>query len=189
MKTKGDKKIMKEYMTVVRSRNYTYRYLKNLGNKLISDGIDINTQYTDGSTLLHLAVKLHDIKLVKLFLDLKVNPNIANETRNAPIHLAILNDRLDIVKMLVQNGADIELPTELEQTPLHLAVNTSNLEIIKYLVEQGADINIVDENNNSVLDYAIDEKNPNIIKYFLGLGLDEDHRLVMNEIIMKNNRG
>ena len=84
--------------------------------------------------------------------------------------------------------ADLELPSELEQTPLHLAVNTSNLEIIKYLIEQGADMNIVDENRKSVLDYAIDEANINICKYFLSLGLDEDHRLVMNEIINKGEQ-
>ena len=49
-------------------------------------------------------------------------------------------------------------------------------------------MNIVDENRKSVLDYAIDEGNINICKYFLSLGLDEDHRLVMNEIINKGEQ-
>ena len=180
-----DKAKMKEFIQLIKSKSFTYRYVKNYANKLIGEGIDISTQDGDGKTLLHVAILAHDIKLVKLFLDLGVNPNIANEARLAPIHLAVLNNRLDIIKLLKAYGADLELPSELEQTPLHIAVNTSNLEIIKYLIEQGADMNIVDENNSSVLDYAIDEANINIIKYFLSLGLDEDHRLVMNSIINK----
>lgn len=183
MDIKTDKAKMKEFMKMVKSRSFTYRYVKNYASKLINDNVDISTQDNDGKTLLHLAILLHDIKLVKLFLELGVNPNIANENKQAPIHLAVLDNRLDIIKLLKMYNADLEIPCELEQTPLHLAVNTSNLEIIKYLIEQGADMNIVDENCKSVLDYAIDEKNVNILKYFLSLGLDEDHRLVMNSIL------
>ena len=185
MNSRGDKSRMKEFMQMIKSKSYTFRYIKNYANKLIAEGVDISTQGSDGKTLLHVAIMAHDIRLVKLFLELGVNPNIANEGRYAPIHLAVLDNRLDIIKLLKAHNADLELPSELEQTPLHMAVNTSNLEIIMYLIDAGADMNIVDENNQSVLDYAIDEANANILRYFLSLGLDEDHRLVMSSILSK----
>jgi len=141
---KKDRSKVRELFGIVKSNPRNYRYLKSYINGLIKEGVDISYQDYAGNTLLHLAVKLKDIKLLKLFIDLGVNVNIANENRMVPLHNAILLNRLDMVDLLIESGTDIESPMELEQTPLHLAVSLGELEIVKYLVSMNANINMVD---------------------------------------------
>ncbi len=178
-----DEHSIKEYMSLLKSQKYTYRYLKARLKKLIIEKVEISRQDSDGSTLLHLAIKLNDMKLLKLFLESGVNPNLANDNNNAPIHLAILKNNLDALKLLIEYKCDVCLPSDFEETPLHLAVSESNLEAIKLLVENGADFNLVDENNCSVIDYVVDESNEDVVKYFLSCAIDEDHAAILKEII------
>lgn len=182
----SEKGKIKKFYDIVKENPHNYRMIKTIINDLREEDVDMSYQVEDGSTLLHLAIKLKDIKLLKLFLDNNVNVNLADYNRIAPIHLAIKNNRLDMLKLLIEYGADIELTMELEQTPLHQAICLDEVEIVKYLVKKGANIHMVDENNNSILDYAIDQRNIDIIRFLLDYGIDKEHRVVMNEIIKGN---
>ena len=59
---KGNKKLINEYMNLVKSDCKKYSFLQTRLSKLISDGVDVSTLGTGGNTLLHLAVSLESEK-------------------------------------------------------------------------------------------------------------------------------
>ena len=103
-----------ELFSILRNNSRNYRYIKSYTNSLVKENVDLSIQDENGNTLLHQAIKLKDIKLLKLFIDAGINVNLANEMRMAPIHCAISIARLDMVKLLADSGADLESTMELE---------------------------------------------------------------------------
>lgn len=183
---RGSKKQFNDFVRTVKQDPYRYFYIKNSLAKMKQQNIDINTQTSGGKTLLHIALKLNNIKLFNLFIRSGVNVNIANENGETPLHRAVIEKKMDFIKSLINNGCDIDIGAEQEQTPLHLAVITGNLDIVKYLVDRGADILMQDEINNYPIDYAIDEGDVNMIKYFLTKQEVDDSRIEkINKIFNK----
>jgi len=183
---RGSKRQFNDFVRTVKQDPHRYYYIKSSLIKMNLENIDVNTQIYGGQTLLHVALKLNNLKLFKLFLKANVNPDIANENGEAPIHLAVMKNKLNFVRILIQHGCDIDLGAELEQTPLHLAVITGNLDIIKYLVDHNAEILVQDENNFYPIDYAIDEADIAIIKYFLTKQeVDEIRKAKIEKILNK----
>ncbi len=186
MNKRGSKKIFNDFVKSVREDPKRYFYIHNNLNKMKEEDIDINTQGYNGNTLLHLALRLNDLRLFNIFLEAGVNPDLANDSGDAPIHLAVIKGKKDFIRSLIKYHCDINNGSELEQTPLHLAVITGNLEIVKYLVEQKADILLLDEINNLPIDYAIDEKDIRIIEYLLSKQeVDEERKTKINMILHK----
>src|SRR5690554_384975 len=174
----GDKKRFMEFVKCVKQNPHRYFYIKSTLIKLKEADVDINTQVYGGATLLHVALKLNNLKLFKLFIKSGVNVNLANESGETPLHRAVLENKMNFIKSLFNNEkCDLNMGAELEQTPLHLAVINGNLDIVKTLVDNGAEIMVLDEINNLPIDYAIDEKDINIIKYFLSKQDVNDTRL------------
>ena len=76
------------------------------GNEIINVK---NYRDTDCNTNLHIAVKNNLIKLVKYFLNKKINPNEKNKDGQTPLHLAIKGGNKKIIELLMKNGADINI--------------------------------------------------------------------------------
>ncbi|HNZ50452.1 MAG TPA: ankyrin repeat domain-containing protein [Bacilli bacterium] len=176
MNKRGAKKRFKDFVDCIKQDPHRYLYIKNMLWRLQNDGFDLNTQGYGGKTLLHLALKLNNLRLMNLFLSFGVNPNLADEQGNAPLHVAVLANQMRFIKGLVAHACDINLACEQEQSPLHLAVINGNLEVVKYLIENGADIMIQDELHNYPLDYAIEEKDDKILRYLLTKQEIDDER-------------
>ncbi|MFA7126874.1 MAG: ankyrin repeat domain-containing protein, partial [Bacilli bacterium] len=145
---RGDKKKFKEFVRAIKKNPLRYYFIHTGLKKLAEDGVDLNTQTYMNQTLLHLAIKLENARLLRMFLKAGVNVNLANEGGLTPLHMAVLEDRLDFVRILVLGGCDCNLGAEMEQTPLHLAVCNGKHDISKYLLDHGADIWALDEVNN-----------------------------------------
>lgn len=185
---RGSKRIFNDFVRTVRQDPNRYYYIKSTLLKMNEENIDVNTQIYGGQTLLHVALKLKNLKLFKLFLKAGVNPDLANENGEAPIHIAVNKNMMNFIKALIANGADIDLGAEIEQTPLHLAVITGNLDIVKYLVDHNAEVLVQDENNNYPIDYAIDEGDVQMIKYFLTKHeVNEERKEIIDKIL--NEKG
>jgi len=92
-----------------------------------------------GFTTLHRAVKQADIKLIKLLLKHKADPNIYSKNYDplTPFQQAVLRSPLDIVKLLAENGADLILLTlENKWSAAELAATKGRLGILKYLLSK-----------------------------------------------------
>ncbi|GEM_PF-327450 len=186
MNRRGDKKRFKDFVRCIKQDPHRYFYIKSTLAKLKQDDFDINNQGYGGRTLLHLALRLNNLRLMNLFLSFGVNPDLADEQGVAPIHYAVIGNKLRFVKCLATNGCDINLAAEQEQAPLHLAVINGHLEIAKCLIEHGADIMLLDENHNYPIDYAIDEKDEKMIRFLLTKQeIDDDRKDKINLILNK----
>ena len=66
---------------------------------------------------LNIAVKNNSIKLVKYFLNKKINPNIVNNDGQTPLHIALKEGNKEIIDLLLKNGADISLKDKEGKKP------------------------------------------------------------------------
>src|SRR5690554_1876994 len=83
---RGDKKKFKEFVSAIKKSPHSYYYIKSTLAKFRNEGIDVNTQVDMGKTLLHVAIKLKNIRLLNMFIKAGVNLNLANEMGNTPLH-------------------------------------------------------------------------------------------------------
>ena len=77
---------------------------------------------------LHIAVKNNSIKLVKYFLNKKLNPNDLNNDGQTPLHFALKEGNKEIIELLIKNGADINIKDNEGKKPF----DYGSKEIIKY---------------------------------------------------------
>ena len=186
-KRPATKKDVREFMQMIKMSPQKYLAIHSRLTKLIENGADLNTQGYLGQTLLHVAIKIGDLRLLNMFLDANVNVDLANDFCESPIHKAVIAGKLKFVEALVEHGCDLHAGCEQDQTPLHLAVSGGYVDIVKYLVEKGADPLILDERNYSPIDYAIDEKDTKILEYFMSCQfIDDERREKINKFLMKD---
>lgn len=60
-----------------------------------------------GTTLLHWAARVGDVKAVKKLLALGANPNLKDNRDETPLWLAVLDDKSEILTLLLEHGAQV----------------------------------------------------------------------------------
>ena len=73
----------------------------------LSDNIDINKRDEVGDTLLMMAVKKSNVRIVEDLLYKGAKPNIRNNFKYSPLMMAAYNENIEIVKLLMRSGADV----------------------------------------------------------------------------------
>ena len=109
-----------------------------------------------GRTPLHVAVSKNNVRMARLLLDHRANPNIAGRhddpavDREFPLHRAVGNPRL--VQLLINSGAQVNSVDINGMTPLHRAAAAGQVESAELLVEKGAVVNCVDRTKRTAFD-------------------------------------
>ncbi|XP_044580846.1 putative ankyrin repeat protein RF_0381 [Cotesia glomerata] len=113
--------------------------------KLVLDGVDINSHGRCGSTPLHLAVKYEHLNIMKYLLkngaspeSQYLSPRYAEWT---PLHFACELGRLKCAKLLLIHGANINPNNGDDIHPIHVAVTKLDHRMITLLLENGANPN------------------------------------------------
>ena len=70
---------------------------------------------------LHIAVLNDSIKLVKYFIDRKLNLNTINNEGKTPLHLAMKKGNIDIIELLIENGANTKIKDKKGKKPIDYA--------------------------------------------------------------------
>jgi ankyrin repeat protein len=116
---------------------------------------------TTGSTPFLLAARAADVPLMKLLLELKADPQIANADNCPPLLAAVgvgaLGDgdeaagteeeSLAAVRLLLELGADVNAVDRNGETAMHGAAYQSRSKLVPVLAEHGADIKIWNRKN------------------------------------------
>ena len=82
---------------------------------------DVNDRSILGETPLHFAAVSGDVRVGKILLDAKANPNVHGEYGNTPLHEAVGQKKYEFVKLLLAHGASKELKNDDNTTPVEYA--------------------------------------------------------------------
>jgi hypothetical protein len=141
-------------------------------NRLLAQGFDPNTVYSDGQYGLIMALRESSPKVAKV---LGEHPATKVDVRNAvdesPLMLAALRGYLDLCATLISRGAEIN---KAGWTPLHYAATGGNAEIVSLLLKHSANINAVAPNGSTPLMMGAMFGSSEVVKQLLDAGADTD---------------
>lgn len=121
-------------------------------NNFLNSGFPINYKFSDGNTLITLALRQDSIESLKVLLEKGVNINqeigeipISGTDRKNPIQTPIFYARsMRALKLLVENGASINAINGAGDPLLTYFIKYRPLDYSEYLVQLGANLNLVD---------------------------------------------
>lgn len=135
---------------------------------LLNAGVDPNFKDYRGSACLFEAVRLKNIKIVKLLLSKGANINIESAPYiTTPLMEAAKTGQIDMINLLLDLGADANKEPYRGRTALSYAVLNNHLEVVKLLLDRGVDIN---SGRTTALCSAVDTCNEKLIDYLLDHG-------------------
>ena len=106
---------------------------------LLAKGLPANFRNHNGDTLLMLAAYHGHAEAVKVLLEFKADPLIANDKNQLPIAGAAFKGNLPVVKALIEGGTPVEAASSDGRTALMLAAMFNRSEILEFLLAKGAD--------------------------------------------------
>ena len=128
--------------------------------KLISLGIDLKTEDSDGYTPLEVAVFNDNIEICELLLDMNKSLIEYANTRYI-LSQAVSLGNSEIIKLLISHGANINERYKEGRTPLMIAVgyNCIKPDIVRLLIENSANVNAKDKKGRTPLHSIFDGHN------------------------------
>ena len=104
----------------------------------LAKGLPPNLRNHNGDTLLMLSAYHGHVEAVKVLLEFKADPQIANDKNQLPIAGAEFKGNLPVVKALIEGGALVEGASADGRTALMMAAMFNRTEMVDYLLGQGA---------------------------------------------------
>ena len=142
----------------------------------LTAGLDVNSIDEKGISLLHKAVIIGNIDLVKLLvengadLDIELKRVNSNHMRLTPILYAVIQNKKNIVSYLINQGVDVDKKLNSNTTILHHASAHNHVDLVQLIISKDADINSCDTNGMSPLHYASNIGNKKIIEILIEAG-------------------
>jgi uncharacterized protein len=138
---------------------------------LVNRGMDVNSVDPAGNTLLHVAARNGNERLISALLKQKANPNARNRVGDSPLMLAAYTGKLDAVDLLLAGGAKLN---HEGWTPLHYAVFAEQPDMVSRLLDKGAKVNARAPNEQTPLMLAAKNGNITIAKLLLNAKADTE---------------
>lgn len=155
---------------------------------LINRGMDVNSVDPAGNTLLHVAARNGNVRLLEILLKGKANPNARNRVGDSPLMLAAYNGKQPAIDFLLAAGAELN---HTGWTPLHYAVFAEQAEMVSYLLLKGANVDARAPNEQTALMLAAKNGNLAIVKLLLNAKADaaliDQHGDTPLTLAQKNN--
>jgi ankyrin repeat protein len=111
---------------------------------LIQSGVNINWEESDGSTLLHYAIKSDKENIVRLLLERDPNIEAQDSDGKTPLIIAATRCCVPIMELLLKANANINTQRNgIGGTALHYAVinaDSKEMEAVEILIRAGADL-------------------------------------------------
>ena len=104
----------------------------------IAAGVDLNSKYTMGWTLLHIAIDHKHADIAQLLIDKGADVNIRDSRGRTPLILAVEKGQKDIVAQLIAKGAKVNEMDSQGNNALSLATKNNQTEIVEILKKNGA---------------------------------------------------
>jgi len=141
--------------------------------RLIGEGIDIDSKDEDGFTAIHWAAQEGFEEVTKILIQKGADINSQDEEGSPPLEVACLYNHFGIVKLLFNHNVDITINND-GYTALHAAATASNPKMIEFLLDAGFDVNARDNNGTdwAPLHWAAEEGYAKAVKLLVKRGAD-----------------
>ena len=145
--------------------------------RLLADGVSVQTAEIDGTTALHWAVHHDRLQIAGLLLDAGAAVDATNRYGVTPLALASVNGSAPMIARLLEAGADPNLPNPEGETPLMTAARTGNAGVIETLLASGAEVDAVEAwRGQTALMWAAAQNQSTAVQALLGAGADPNAR-------------
>ncbi|WP_372369366.1 ankyrin repeat domain-containing protein [Candidatus Uabimicrobium sp. HlEnr_7] len=126
---------------------------------LLAAGANVNTQGTQGKTVLHSAFFNNENEVIAFILEYKPDFSVKDKYGTTILGEAIKSNNLDIIPTLVKMGANIDEKDKNGNTYLIATANypsqDKDIKKISTLLEAGADVNVQNSKGDTVLMQAV----------------------------------
>ena len=120
---------------------------------LIEAGANYNFKEKSlGKTSLRAAAHFGRTEMVKLLLDLGLDPDVRDDWGWTPLHVAI---NPETAKALIDGGANIHAKAKDGNEAIHSLIGENMLDSVKYLLSLGVDVDALGKNNITPLHQAV----------------------------------
>ncbi|XP_023874285.1 ankyrin repeat domain-containing protein EMB506, chloroplastic isoform X3 [Quercus suber] len=147
-------------------------------DKLLENGLDIDTVDKDGLTALHKAIIGKKEAVISHLLRKGADPHVKDRDGATPLHYAVQVGAIQTVKLLIKYKVDVNVADNEGWTPLHVAIQSRNRFIAKVLLVNGADKNRRTKDGRTPMDlnfcYGKDFKSFDLAKLLKIMPADRD---------------
>ncbi len=155
---------------------------------LLSDGINPDAVYGDGSAALHWAA-YHDSKEgVQGLINAGANVNITTDLGVSPLWLAAENGNAENTALLLQAGADPNIALASGETIVMTAAQSGNADVVRQVLAAGANPNVAVTRGQTALMWAANRGNSDVVKVLLEHGADYAARSQVREQYVKSEK-
>ncbi|XP_016888849.1 ankyrin repeat, SAM and basic leucine zipper domain-containing protein 1 isoform X3 [Cynoglossus semilaevis] len=152
--------------------------------KLLDNGMDVETRLGFGWSLLMCAVNMANYDLAKLLLERGASANFSKDNWTALMASCTASASEDKIshcmELLLSRNADPNVANRTQMTCLMLAAREGYSKIINLLLSHGADVDLQEENGHTALSIAVRYGKENAVLKLLQLGANTS---------IKNNAG
>ena len=135
----------------------------------IAAGAELNDVNADGETVLLIAAKRGDERIVRILLDAGADIDARN-----PLYWAIVQGQVAVALLLLERGANVSVTTAEGDSPLLAATRHNQTDIALALIHAGARLNAVDRFGDTPLRFSIEWGNSAVVRALLRAGADPD---------------
>ena len=138
-----------------REQNDFYNLITRIGTPYAIEAAD-PSWIADGSTPLHIAVRLGHTHIVRGLLEAGADVQVSDSKSYTPLHVAAFQgeEYVEILAALVEAGAPLEKKNDRGRTALHEAADAGCVRSVSILLAAGADPNVRDNRSWPPLEVA-----------------------------------
>jgi ankyrin repeat protein len=136
--------------------------------KVVDAGVNVNTMFGDGSTVLMGAAQAGQIDIVRALLSAGASVNAQTRDGTSALLVAAQAGRADVARALLAAGADVNIRTKNGVTPLVDAAFGGHIDMLRVLLEAKADPNISLQDGSTALMAASAKGHNDIVRALLG---------------------
>jgi uncharacterized protein len=150
--------------------------------RLLQQGIAVDTSGADGSTPLLWAVESNDSEMTRVLLKAGADSKLANRYGMTPLHLAAVNGNAALMRELLNAGGDANSILPEGETVLMTAARTGSAESLKLLLDRGARVDARDKwYGESALMWAAAQNHGGAVSVLIAHGAPVDSRSALQK--------
>lgn len=130
---------------------------KDLVEKLVNVGAEIDNENSKGYTPLYLSIRRKCSDTTRFLINKGSDVNFRTKSGRSLLHIAVLENDIESIDQITQIGGLVNSEDSDQHTPLFDAVRLNYTDIVDFLLERGANVDFISSRGNPLLHLAVTE--------------------------------